>query len=114
METYRQTHHGTYPGLATSSTEPSSLVWKYLVAPFAWVKWWLSQKIQTLVHSKERVCNLLQNDKQALWNLLSLSFSKKMDYLAALVYPTDFLQASEDFDNLVWSHPSSDQHGWRL
>ena len=70
----------------------------------AWVRSWLSQKIQELSDSKEKACNLLHNDKLALWNLLSLSFSKKMDYLAALVYPSDFLQASLDFDNLVWRY----------
>ena len=87
--------------------QPSVEVFGWPIGSAAWVKWWLNQKIHTLVHSKEKACHLLQNDKQALWNLLSLSFSKKMDYLSALIYPTDFIQASRDFDDLVWSYLES-------
>lgn len=61
-------------------------------------------KIQELTQSKEKACTLLQNDKQALWNLLSASFSKRMDYWAALVYHTDLHKAAQDFDLLIQSY----------
>ena len=52
-----------------------------------WVKNWLNNKVLELKKLKEKSCTTLENDKQALFNLLSLSFSKKMDYHAALCYP---------------------------
>ena len=44
------------------------------------------------------------NDNQALYNLLSLSFSKKMDYHAALCYPSDSAESLHNFDQVVWDY----------
>ena len=41
------------------------------------------------------------SDKQALWSLLSLSFSKKLDFLSALVFPSQFRDTAQIFDEIV-------------
>ena len=62
---------------------------------------WLYLKLLCLKESKTRTCNLLNSDKQALWSLLSLSFSKKLDFLSALIFPSHFHPAAESFDEVV-------------
>ena len=64
------------------------------VGSIEWVNWWLLNKVQKLRSTKEKTCSLLQDDKQALHNLLSLSFSKKMDYLAATLLTSGLLAPS--------------------
>ena len=69
-----------------------------------WISWHLDTKISELAQSKSRACTVLDNDKQALWVLLSLSFSKKLDYLASLVYPSIFHPKAKVFDSLLHSY----------
>ena len=70
----------------------------------AWVKNWLNNKVLELKKLKEKSCTTLENDKQALFNLLSLSFSKKMDYHATLCYPSDSTESLHNFDQIVWDY----------
>ena len=70
----------------------------------SWVNQWLEDKVKSLSVSKTQACDTLENDRQALQTLLSLSFSKKIDFLAALVYPSDFSPAAQKFDNLTWEY----------
>ena len=60
-------------------------VYSYPLGSDDWVTWWLEKKLDELSKSKDKAVNLLKSDKQALWSLLSLSFSKKFDFLTALV-----------------------------
>ena len=81
--------------------EPGLEVYGCPVGLEVWVTNWLDQKLQKLQKTKEKACSVLQNDRQPLWNLLSLSFSKKMDYLASLVYPSDFASVSVSYTHLT-------------
>ena len=84
--------------------EPGMLIYGCPVGSDTWVKWWLNKKVVELAETKEKACKILRDDKQALFSLLSLSFSKRLDYHSALVYPSNFAPAAEKFDGIVWSY----------
>ena len=82
--------------------EPGFDVYGCPVGTDTYVNWWLNHKVDQLQCVKSTICNVLESDRQALWNILNLSFSKKFDYLAALCYPSTFSEAGTRFDGLVW------------
>ena len=84
--------------------EPGMVIYGCPIGSDTWVKWWMNQKVDELSATKEKACNILKEDKQALFTLLSLSFSKKLDNHSALVYPSNFAPAAERFDHIVWSY----------
>ena len=47
-------------------------------------------------------CQLLGDDRQAMWNLLSSSITHKLGYHLALQYPSDMLPVAEEVDNVLW------------
>ena len=87
--------------------EPGMDVYGIPVGSDAWVRNWLNIKVQNLKKLKEKTCAVLENDKQAMYNLLTQSFSHKMDYHASLCYPSDSSESLRNFDELVWSYLES-------
>ena len=84
--------------------EPGLDVYGCPVGSQKFVRNWLDNKVQKLANIKDKTCDILEKDKQALWNILSLSYSQKMDYWASLCYPSDSFEALTKFDQLVWSY----------
>ena len=47
--------------------------------------------------------NLLKNDNQSAWVLLSTALSKQLDYALSLQYPSDILEAAAAMDARLWA-----------
>ena len=54
----------------------------------------LDEKVSEIVGEVETVCEVLQEEHQALWAVLRSSVSQKLDYWLTLVYPSQVRTAS--------------------
>ena len=53
------------------------------------VKQYLEGKVEEVAEVARKMCNLLEDDLQAKWTLLSSSITHKLDYHLSLQYPSD-------------------------
>ena len=51
----------------------------------------------------DTIMQLLKQDPQAAWVLLSTALSKQLDYSLSLQYPSDILEAAAAMDARLWS-----------
>ena len=69
----------------------------------AYVKHSLGERVQEVVNQVDKVMNLLRNDPQAAWVLLSSAHAHQLDYNLSLQYPTDMLEGAKTMDARLWA-----------
>ena len=60
----------------------------------SYIQHWLGEKTEEILGVVEKTCNLLPDDLQAKWTLLTSSVSQKMSYSLSLQYPSDMMEAA--------------------
>ena len=60
------------------------------------------EKVSEVADVVKKTCNLLQDDLQAKWTLLSSSISHMLDYHMSLQYPSDMLGPARQLDAILW------------
>ena len=60
----------------------------------------LEEMVTEIAGEVDLVCEVLQDEHQALWAVLRSSVSQKLDYWLTLVYPSQVREAAEKMDSL--------------
>ena len=68
----------------------------------AFVKHKLDIKVAELVKEVDDIMELLAEDKQAAWTILSTAVAHQLDYSLTLQYPTDMLEGAAALDARIW------------
>ena len=63
----------------------------------------LQGKVEKLSGDIDQVMDLLQDNIQAAWTLLSCSLSSQLDYMLSLQYPSAILEAAAGTDARIWA-----------
>ena len=74
-------------------------------APFgsdSYCKAKLSEKVDELENEIKQAKNILAAEKQAMWTCLRASFSHKLEYWLAIMYPSLVKEAAQRVDDLFW------------
>ena len=68
----------------------------------AYVKHKLDIKVGELVKEVDDIMELLVEDKQAAWTILSTAVAHQLDYSLTLQYPTAMLEGAAALDARMW------------
>ena len=82
---------------------PGMEVYGVAVGHRSYVQHWLGEKTEEILEVVEKTCDLLPDDLQAKWTLLTSSVAQKMSYSLSLQYPSDMLEAARNMDDILWS-----------
>ena len=63
----------------------------------------LMENVQRLEVEINQVMDLLKDDHQSAWTLISASLSHQLDYSISLQYPSDVIDAAKRLDRKIWS-----------
>ena len=63
---------------------------------------WIDKKVAEIIEVVDKTCDLLENDLQAKWTLLTSSVSQKLSYSLGLQYPSDIRAAAAHLDTALW------------
>ena len=97
---------GTAPGLVRAGEEvsgqwePGMICYGIPVGTDNYVQHKLEEKVSEIEKDVETVCEVLQEEHQALWTVLRSSISQKLDYWLTLVYPSQMRAAAVRMDRL--------------
>ena len=80
--------------------EPGMICYGVPVGTDNYVEQKLEEKISEVVSEVETVCEVLEEEHQALWTVLRSSISQKLDYWLTLVYPSQVFAAAQSMDRL--------------
>ena len=69
----------------------------------AFVKHKLAERVQEVIGQVDKVMDLLGNDPQAAWVLLSSAHAHQLDYSLTLQYPSDMLAGARALDARLWA-----------
>ena len=64
---------------------------------------YLTEKAEEIKETVKKTCELLTDDLQALWTLLSSSIAHKLGYHLSLQYPSDIIPVAQELDMELWS-----------
>ena len=78
--------------------EPGMICYGVPVGTDNYVEQKLEEKISEVGSEVETVCEVLEEEHQALWTVLRSSISQKLDYWLTLVYPSQVLAAAQSMD----------------
>ena len=82
---------------------PGFVCYGVAIGSVEYVKHILSDKVETLGKEIDKVMELLVEDNQSAWLLLSTALSQQLDYSLSLQYPSDILEAAEILDARLWT-----------
>ena len=80
--------------------EPGMICYGIPVGTDRYVTHKLEEMITVIAGEVDLVCEVLQDEHQALWAVLRSSVSQKLDYWLTLVYPSQVREAAEKMDSL--------------
>ena len=69
----------------------------------SYVRYMLEKVVEDVGSQVEKVQELLADESQAMWGVLSSSLAHKLDWHLTLYYPRDMLSAATKLDNIFWS-----------
>lgn len=81
---------------------PGMLVYGVPVGVDAYVEAVMDAKLDEIAQEASQACQLLANEKQALWTTLRLSTQQKLDYWLMLVHPSQMRSAVARMDTILW------------
>ena len=96
------------PGMPLAGTdvngtfEPGMLVYGVPVGTDAYVKSMMNIKVEEIAMGAVRACEVLGEERQALWTTLRLSTQQKLDYWLMLVHPSLMQAAASRMDDILW------------
>ena len=91
--------------------EPGMICYGVPIGTDSYVQHMLSEKVSEVAREVETVCEVLQEEHQALWTVLRSSISQKLDYWLTLVYPSQVRAAAQRMDNGHYSNGGDEQVG---
>ena len=68
----------------------------------AYISNYLGGIVEEITEVVNKTCNLLEEDLQAKWTLLTASVSQKLSYSLSLQYPSDIREAARQLDTVLW------------
>ena len=89
--------------LVTGSFHPGMICYGVPIGSDEYVKHMLDVKVSELETQAHTMCELLGQEKQALWSVLRSSLSSKLDYWLTLCYPSDIMEAAKRMDQVIQS-----------
>ena len=99
---------GSLPGLTLAGAEvsgrfePGMVVYGVPVGTNAYVKGMMDIKIEEVARKAAKACEVLGDEKQALWTTLRLSIQQQLDYWLMLVHPSQMERAAARMDEVLW------------
>ena len=82
--------------------EPGWIVYGCPMGTDAYVALMLDKKVEELAEGAKRVCEVLEEESQALWAVLRLSLQQQFGYWISLVHPTQVAGAADRVDSILW------------
>ena len=82
--------------------EPGMMVYGVPVGTDEYVQSMMEIKIEEIASTAIKVCNVLADERQALWTALRLSTQQKLDYWLMLLHPSQVKAAAERMDIILW------------
>ena len=82
--------------------EPGMMVYGVPVGTDAYVEAVMDTKMNEIARDATKACQLLANERQALWTTLRLSTQQKLDYWLMLVHPSQMKAAAARMDAILW------------
>ena len=67
-----------------------------------YVSHYLGSIVEEITEVVTKACDLLEEDLQAKWTVLTASVSQKLSYSLSLQYPSDILAAATELDRVLW------------
>ena len=83
--------------------QPGFMCYGVAVGTPEFVQHKLLEHVQQLEVEIDKVMDLLCDDHQAAWSVISASLSHQLDYSISLQYPSDVKEAARRLDNKIWS-----------
>ena len=82
--------------------EPGFLCYGVPVGTDIYVEHMLHEKLTEIARIAKNTCDILDEERQALWTVLRLSLSQQLDYWLQLCYPSNIKSAAERMDDILW------------
>ena len=99
---------GTLPGLTLAGAEvagrfePGMVVYGVPVGTNSYVQSMMDIKVEEVARKAAKACEVLAEERQALWTTLRLSIQQQLDYWLMLVHPSQMERAAVRMDEIIW------------